>query len=271
MIVSGYIVNQEGKPIPGATVQVVDLFTGQAMSEGTAATRIGYFYLDVPDYFSDVTIEVSSIGYKAVVIDPAKAGQNMRIVLQQKIQTLDPVVITTPAKKQFPVWALLPLLLLAQKKKRVSGINANTVLLIGGGVIGFSVLSGILEKLGIWQTKEERDRQKQYEESAGQVYAVQQPTKPVHEWKIIADLIYEDLRYSSFDDKTGDAGYQIARVQNDADVLKLAELFGERTETFFGIPVGNFNFYQFIRRNLSRSKLNEINGNYQRKGIKFRW
>ena len=47
----------------------------------------------------------------------------------------------------------------------------------------------------------------------------QTPTKSKGEWQIIANQIYEDLRYSAIDDDKKDAQYQVSRVKNDADIL----------------------------------------------------
>ena len=80
------------------------------------------------------------------------------------------------------------------------------------------------------------------------------------------------MRYSAIDDDKADAGYQIARVQNDADVAVLIDQFGKRQEYFFGIPTGDpKTLPEFITSNLSRSTLNQINGNYASKNIKFRY
>jgi len=97
-------------------------------------------------------------------------------------------------------------------------------------------------------------------------------TKSKAEWDQIADAIYNDLRYSSLDDDKADAGYQIARVQNDADVIYLIKSFGKRQEYFFFLPTGSpKGLTEFITSNLTRDNINLINDNYKRKGIKFRF
>jgi hypothetical protein len=97
-------------------------------------------------------------------------------------------------------------------------------------------------------------------------------TKSKAEWDQIADVIYNDLRYSSVDDDKADAGYQIARVQNDADVIYLIKSFGKRQEYFFFLPTGSpKGLTEFITSNLTRENINLINDNYKRKGIKFRF
>jgi hypothetical protein len=97
-------------------------------------------------------------------------------------------------------------------------------------------------------------------------------TKSKAEWDQIADVIYNDLRYSSVDDNKADAGYQIARVQNDADIIYLIKTFGKRQEYFFFLPTGSpKGLTEFITSNLTRDNINLINDNYKRKGIKFKF
>ena len=97
-------------------------------------------------------------------------------------------------------------------------------------------------------------------------------TKSKAEWDQIADAIYNDLRYSSVDDDKADAGYQIARVQNDADVIYLIKSFGKRQEYFFFLPTGSpKGLTEFITSNLTRDNINLINDNYSRKGMNFKF
>jgi hypothetical protein len=100
----------------------------------------------------------------------------------------------------------------------------------------------------------------------------QTPTKTKGEWQIIADQIYNDLRFSGVADNKSDAFYQIQRVKNDADIALLIQIFGMRQESFFGISLGGLqSLPQFIISNLSNSDISKINDNYSRKNIKFRF
>ena len=97
-------------------------------------------------------------------------------------------------------------------------------------------------------------------------------TKSSGEWAIIANTIYEDLKYSAVDDKKDDATYQVARVQNEADLGELFKQFGRRQEYFFGLPIGDEkDLPTFVRSNLSAKQIELINDNYRRKGITFRY
>ena len=97
-------------------------------------------------------------------------------------------------------------------------------------------------------------------------------TKSKAEWDQIADTIYNDLRYSAIADNKADAGYQVSRVKNDADIIYLIKTFGKRQEYLFGIPSGSpMGLTEFITSNLDRSNINLINDNYSRKGMKFKF
>ena len=140
----------------------------------------------------------------------------------------------------------------------------------------YLLIRPILTALGLVKSQErketERRKQDQLETEIKNVSQSQKSTKSVQEWQVIADQIYEDLRYSAVSDNKADAGYQVSRVQNDADFWELYRLFGKRREYLFGIPSGSLqDLSQFIRSNLSDSQIETINNNYKRKGIKFRF
>ena len=147
---------------------------------------------------------------------------------------------------------------------------------IGAGVAYFLIARPLLIKLGIIKSAEQVAQEKSQifnvENYVNDAISRQSVTKSLGEWQIIANNIYNDLKFSGVSDNKSDAGYQIARVQNDADFAALYKTFGKRKEYFFGIPVGgDQDLVQFITGNLDRSDLNIINDNYSRKGIKFRF
>jgi len=97
-------------------------------------------------------------------------------------------------------------------------------------------------------------------------------TKSKAEWDQIADTIYNDLRFSALADNKADAGYQVSRVKNDADMIYLIKTFGKRQEYLFGLPSGSpMGLSEFITSNLDRSNIDLINDNYTRKGMKFKF
>lgn len=146
---------------------------------------------------------------------------------------------------------------------------------IGGGAY-FLILRPLLIKLGILKSslelKQEQSQKENIDNYINDAIKTQNPTKSVGAWQIIADQIYNDLKFSGASDNKSDAGKQVTRVQNDADVALLIKVFGMRQETFFAIPVGGLqNLPQFIIGNLSKSDIVTINNNYASKKIKFRF
>jgi hypothetical protein len=147
---------------------------------------------------------------------------------------------------------------------------------IGIGAGYFLVLQPLLVKFGIIKSpalrQQEAEQGQNIEDYLNQSISSQTPTKSKGEWQIIANNIYNDLSQSSIADNKSDAGYQVSRVQNDADFSLLYDTFGKRQEYYFGIPTdGLQDLVQFIVGNLDRSEINKINDNYSRKGIKFRF
>ena len=146
---------------------------------------------------------------------------------------------------------------------------------IGGGAY-FLILKPLLIKLGVLKStlELEQDYTKKVNIDAyiNNSIKTQTPTKSKGEWQIIADQIYNDLKFSGIADNKSDAGYQVARVQNDADIATLIQVFGMRQESFFGVNIGGLqNLPQFIIGNLDKSEIAKINDNYARKNIKFRF
>ena len=146
---------------------------------------------------------------------------------------------------------------------------------IGGGAY-FLILKPLLIKLGILKSalelEQDYSQKVNIDAYINNSIKTQTPTKSKGEWQIIADQIYNDLKFSGIADNKSDAGYQVARVQNDADIATLIQVFGMRQESFFGINTGGLqNLPQFIIGNLQKSEIAKINDNYARKNIKFRF
>lgn len=160
------------------------------------------------------------------------------------------------------------------------GIDKDTqkILLYAAGIGAgyYFVLQPLLVKFGLMrdpklviQDTEQQVNVDQYIDSS---LKTQKPTKTLGEWQLIANQIYNNLKYASVSDNKADAGYQIARVQNDADVAALIKTFGKRQEYYFGLPLyGLQDFVTFVTSNLDRTELDKINNNYFRKGIKFKF
>ena len=146
---------------------------------------------------------------------------------------------------------------------------------IGGGAY-FLILKPLLIKLGILKSalelEQDYSQKVNIDAYINNSIKTQTPTKSKGEWQIIADQIYNDLKFSGIADNKSDAGYQVSRVQNDADIATLIQVFGMRQESFFGVNIGGLqNLPQFIIGNLDKSEIAKINDNYARKNIKFRF
>jgi hypothetical protein len=156
----------------------------------------------------------------------------------------------------------------------------NKKLLTTAGIIVASyliVIKPLFQSLGISKTDAEIAKEKS---DAANILEVEKNlnarglalTKSKAEWDAIADTIYNDLRYSALADNKDDAGYQVARVKNDADIIYLIKTFGKRQEYLFGLPSGSpMSLSEFITSNLSRENINLINDNYIRKGMNFKF
>lgn len=155
--------------------------------------------------------------------------------------------------------------------------NTKLITTIGIAVAAYLVIvKPILQKLGITKTAEETAKDKS---DATNILDAENNikskgvtlTKSKAEWDQIADAIYNDLRYSAVDDDKADAGYQLARLKNDADAIYLVKTFGKRQEYFFGLPIGSeMGLISFVNSNLSQDNINLINDNYKRKNMMFK-
>jgi hypothetical protein len=159
-------------------------------------------------------------------------------------------------------------------------LNASTekiaIYAIGAGITYFLVVKPILVKLGIVKSAAELEQERintgNIDTYINDAIRLQTPTKSVGEWTIIANRIYEALRYSGLSDDKDDAIYQLARAKNDADIATLYKSFGKRQEYLFGVPyAGLQDLVNFVKSNLDSDQINTLNDNYRRKGIKFRF
>lgn len=159
-------------------------------------------------------------------------------------------------------------------------LNASTekiaIYAIGAGITYFLVVKPILVKLGIVKSAAELEQERintgNIDTYINDAIRLQTPSKSVGEWTIIANRIYEALRYSGLSDDKDDAIYQLARAKNDADIATLYKSFGKRQEYLFGVPYASLqDLVNFVKSNLDSDQINTLNDNYRRKGIKFRF
>jgi hypothetical protein len=156
--VTGNVFAIGGGVVPYASVTVLD-GNFERTGEGTRANSSGAFSLFIDPVNEPYAMEFSSVGYKPKVV-PLSSWQNgATINLEANVVTNQGVTVYSVPKKPFPFWVLaVPVALYAMdsKKKKVSGIGkveANTVLMVGGGLIGLTVINKILVSLGIAKGK----------------------------------------------------------------------------------------------------------------------
>lgn len=165
-----------------------------------------------------------------------------------------------------------------EKQVRLIIIIAVALILI---IFGVRILNSILRMIGIKKSPEQEAYEKMVEKGVISVvnqskvdvenqFNKQPSTKTDAEWLLIAQAIKQDLQIKN-EQNIEDAGYQVSRVQNDTDVLKLIRAFGEKSVYFFGIPYNTLNLSGFIYKFFPKSKIDAINRNYASKRIKFRW
>lgn len=147
---------------------------------------------------------------------------------------------------------------------------------VGAVAVYYAVVKPILVLFGVQKSQErintEERKKEQVTDQIKDLKKVQKPTKTEAEWQVIADQIYEDLRYSALDDNKDDAGLQVTRVKNDLDFWILYKKFAKRREYLFGVPTGSLkDLQQFITSNLSKNVIAKINDNYRRKNMKYRF
>ena len=84
--VAGSVVDGNGDPLPGATIQVV----GNS-NLGTTTDINGRFSIDVPQ---NSVLQFSFIGYKDHQVRASSANDHMKVMLTEDSQELDDVVVT---------------------------------------------------------------------------------------------------------------------------------------------------------------------------------
>ena len=107
---------------------------------------------------------------------------------------------------------------------------------------------------------------------AKQIYKKQKPTYSDAQLEAIANIIYQDLRYSALDDDKKDAIIQLKKMNNTADVYRLMEIFGKKQEYWFGIPNGSRQTLpEFVAGNFKQKTIQDLNIYYRNKLINWSW
>ena len=160
-------------------------------------------------------------------------------------------------------------------KKYVKENPVVAVAVIGGvGYVAYKAISGWIKK----PAKKELDKieaekkvlEKTIDPSTGQTM---QLTRSAGQWRLVADSIYNSIKYSAVSDNKANAEFQLKQPMNDLDLATLISQYGTRQLYLFGIPDGDKMTLigAIASGELSKDALSRINSNYATKGIKFRW
>lgn len=163
----------------------------------------------------------------------------------------------------------------ARNKGFGNWLRENQDLLLKGAVtVGAMLLvKNIAESFGLLPNKSERQSEEEQEKYVEEVISKQQPTQPKGYWAMIADSIYEALKYSAASDNKAEAERLLKLPKNDADVAMLLTTYGKRQTYWFSLPEGGERTLPQLLSSgeLSSSRIKSINENYKNKGIKYRW
>jgi hypothetical protein len=170
---------------------------------------------------------------------------------------------------------------MAQKEK----VNINLLIYAGLAVGGYFAITNILKNLGFIKSDEQKAAEKLAAEGRQKfIDEVQKkpdpkqtgggkPTKQEGVYAIMANQLYEYLKYSAIDDnKKAALELLYTRIQNDADIAKMIKYFGLRQEFAFGLPIGKpKDFNQFVTSNLNKAQLQYLNQGYKNSKMTFRF
>lgn len=102
-------------------------------------------------------------------------------------------------------------------------------------------------------------------------------TFPVSQYPIFANLIYESTKYG-IGDNYGAVVTTLKKLKNDLDVATIIKAYGSRQNYIFGIPAGEKrDLFTNIKAELGNEyggltsyRIDQINNDWQKKGIKYR-
>lgn len=154
-IITGYIYGERNRmslPLPGVRYRVSSK-SGALASDEDVTNNEGYFAIGIEDdsWFSDTVLEITSApaGFAIESIPVSELRDGLTIYLRPK--TLNIVAVAS---------VIAALLLLQQKKKKVGKLSMSDIgpiAMIGVGVLGFTFFKQLMEKLGIWDSKDNKE------------------------------------------------------------------------------------------------------------------
>jgi len=285
VLLSGYIKNTSGQPIPYATVFVADEFFEEIPGQSTAANGAGYFSFWV-DPAGVYYIGASSVGYKTWVWMIEKFQSGSVLTLPTNEITLPPVIVTSdPQQKPFPYWLLaIPAIFILSDKKKGNSIGSITGTLkklpapvkyaayAGAAYLAYSIVSPFFRHKNPTKTPTELE---------AELPTLPAPTFTDAQFSLWADSIQEqfagcDPSGGLFMSASGKLVNNILKqLNNDADFAKLVIIYGTREYDQCGVwPFsGNFrgNLNQAVVDELTNSELSTLNSTLASRNIKYRF
>lgn len=164
-------------------------------------------------------------------------------------------------------------------------LDINLLIYAGLAIGGYFAITKVLKDLGFIKSEEQKQAEKLSEEGKQKfIDEVQKkpnrnqtskglPTKPEGLYAIMANQLYEYLKYSAVDDNKKAAFEMLyVKILNDADIAKMIKYFGKRQEFAFGIPIGQLkDLNQFVTSNLSSKQIEALNDTYRKYKMTFRF
>lgn len=274
-----------GNPLPGATVSFTGA-NGSALGVLTAGPDGVVTFDDGtnPNFVFDGTlVQASASGYAPLSINGANLQQSWYFALVKN--TNNTMVLLAGAG------IALGALYLTHKsgKGKVGAAEGGGekvdygkyILPAGIVVVGYFVIKTVTNTLGLTETADQKAQREASQNALlntmNTVLKTQSPTMSDAELAALADRIYADLRSPAPLFNTNDADDTVAAlgmVQNTADVLKLIQFFGNRSQTLFGIPGPAMTLPQFVRtasHGPDSGQIDSLNAGYTAMGINWQW
>lgn len=163
------------------------------------------------------------------------------------------------------------------KAKIIKKIEQNpipTALILVGSFVGFKLYQKFFKKSAREELKNVADEIKQLERTKDpNTGSTMRLTRTRAQWALVADSIYNSIKYSGISDNKANAEAQLKTVKNDLDLAVLIEQYGARQLYFFGLPDGDKMtlIAAIATGELNSRAIARINEDYKNKGITFRF
>lgn len=161
--------------------------------------------------------------------------------------------------------------------KIIKKIEQNPIpaaLIVVGGFVAFKLVSKLLKKSAKEELSNVKDEIKELEKTKDpNTGSTMRLTRTRAQWKLVADSIYNSIKFSGVSDNKANAEAQLKTVKNDLDLAVLIDEYGIRQLYYFGLPDGDRMtlIAAIATGELSQKAISRINEDYKNKGITFRF